>query len=76
MYDENVFEIIKTLKPSNRGELEITDVNNAYIKRGELEYDVLEGWWTDSGTFDSLLRANQLVAKKAKKSMKTHDSSD
>ena len=76
MYDENVFEIIKTLKPSNRGELEITDVNNAYIKRGELAYDVLKGWWTDSGTFDSLLRANELVAKKAKQLNKSHDSSD
>ncbi len=64
MYDERVFEIVKTLKPSRRGELEITDVNNAYIERGELEYDVLDGWWTDSGTFDSLLRANNLIAKK------------
>ncbi len=67
MYDENVFSIIKTLKPSARGELEITDVNNAYIRRGELEYDVLKGWWTDSGTYDSLLRANVLVAKKRMK---------
>ena len=66
MYDPDVFEIIKTLKPSHRGELEITDVNNAYIRRGELEFDVLKGWWTDSGTFDSLLRANRLVAKKAR----------
>ena len=65
MYDETVFDIIKTLKPSKRGELEITDVNNAYIRRGELEYDILDGWWTDSGTFDSLLHANHLVAKKA-----------
>lgn len=64
MYDEQVFEIIKTLKPSGRGELEITDVNNAYIDRGELQYDVLKGWWTDSGTFESLHRANVLVAKK------------
>ena len=64
MYDENVFDIIKTLKPSRRGELEITDVNNAYLKRDELSYSVLDGWWTDSGTFDSLLRANNLVAKK------------
>ncbi len=64
MYDEKVFDIIETLKPSKRGELEITDVNNAYLKKGELEYDVLKGWWTDSGTFDSLLRANQLVAQK------------
>ncbi|MEI6862879.1 MAG: sugar phosphate nucleotidyltransferase [Candidatus Omnitrophota bacterium] len=67
MYDELVFDIIKTLKPSRRGELEITDVNNAYIKRGELEYSMLDGWWTDSGTFDSLLRANNLVAKKSRK---------
>jgi len=67
MYDERVFDIIKTLKPSRRGELEITDVNNAYIKRGELEYSMLDGWWTDSGTFDSLLRANNLVAKKSQK---------
>jgi len=66
MYDEHVFDIIKTLKPSRRGELEITDVNNAYIRKGELEYSVLDGWWTDSGTFDSLLRANNLVAKKIK----------
>lgn len=64
MYDESVFDIIRTLKPSKRGELEITDVNNAYLRRGELEFDVLKGWWTDSGTFDSLLRANQLVARK------------
>jgi glucose-1-phosphate thymidylyltransferase len=64
MYDETVFNIIKTLKPSDRGELEITDVNNAYIKKGGIEYDVLDGWWSDCGTFDSLLRANNLVAKK------------
>jgi len=64
MYDESVFDIIEGLKPSKRGELEITDVNNAYIKRGELEFDVLSGWWTDSGTHESLLRANCLAAKK------------
>ena len=63
MYDEDVFDIIRTLKPSARGELEITDVNNAYLRRGDLEHDVLKGWWTDSGTVDSLLRANMLVAK-------------
>ncbi|RMG45913.1 MAG: spore coat protein [Acidobacteria bacterium] len=62
-YDSQVFDIIDGLEPSGRGEYEITDVNNAYLRRGELEYDVLEGWWTDAGTFDSLLRANQLVAK-------------
>lgn len=63
MYDATVFEIIKTLKPSARGELEITDVNNVYIQRGELTWEVLDGWWTDAGTFDSLLRASSLVAK-------------
>jgi len=63
MYDNRVFDIIKTLKPSRRGELEITDVNNAYLKMGSLEHGVMDGWWTDAGTFDSLLRANNLVAK-------------
>jgi glucose-1-phosphate thymidylyltransferase len=62
-YDGEVFEIIRTLKPSGRGELEITDVNNAYIARGTMAYDILEGWWTDAGTFESLLRANNLVAQ-------------
>ncbi|OGX30074.1 MAG: spore coat protein [Omnitrophica WOR_2 bacterium RIFCSPLOWO2_12_FULL_51_24] len=61
MYDHKVFEIIKPLKPSRRGELEITDVNNEYIKRGEMTFDILDGWWTDCGTFDSLLRAGKLV---------------
>ncbi|MEE9219751.1 MAG: sugar phosphate nucleotidyltransferase [Acidobacteriota bacterium] len=65
MYDTNVFEIISTLKPSQRGELEITDVNNEYLGRGDLTHDVLEGWWTDAGTFESLYRANQLVREKA-----------
>jgi len=60
MYDSEVFEIIKTLKPSARGELEITDVNNAYIKKGILTYHVLKGWWTDAGTPESLYRANEL----------------
>jgi len=64
MYDSQVFNIIKTLKPSGRGELEITDVNNAYLKNDELTYSVLKGWWTDSGTFDSLLKASNLVARK------------
>lgn len=62
MYDHTVFDIIKTLKPSGRGELEITDVNNAYIERGNLTWGELEGWWTDAGTFESLLHANKLVA--------------
>lgn len=63
MYDARVFEIIRTLKPSGRGELEITDVNNAYIQRGEMTWDELEGWWSDAGTFESLLHASRLVAK-------------
>ena len=63
MYDARVFEIIHTLKPSGRDELEITDVNNAYIERGEMTWDELAGWWTDAGTFDSLLLASKLVAK-------------
>ena len=67
MYDEKVFDIVRNLKPSGRGELEITDVNNAYLRLSELTYSVLKGPWTDSGTFDSLLSANNLVAKKTKK---------
>jgi len=63
MYDRAVFNIIRTLKPSGRGELEITDVNNAYISRGEMTWDELEGWWTDAGTFESLLHASNLVAE-------------
>ncbi len=63
LYDTTVFEIIKTLKPSGRGELEITDVNNRYIERGAMTWDILDGWWTDAGTFESLLRANQLVSQ-------------
>lgn len=63
MYDNRVFDIIKTLEPSGRGELEITDVNNAYIEAGDLSWDVIEGWWTDAGTFDSLLKASNLVAE-------------
>jgi glucose-1-phosphate thymidylyltransferase len=62
-YDAGVFDIIKTLKPSGRGELEITDVNNAYIADGTLTWDILEGWWTDAGTIESLHLANQLVAQ-------------
>ena len=63
LYDGRVFEISKTLTPSARGELEITDVNNAYIARGELTWDLLDGWWTDAGTFESLRRATNLVAE-------------
>jgi glucose-1-phosphate thymidylyltransferase len=63
MYDHRVFDFIKTLKPSERGELEITDVNNFYIREGKIAWDVLEGWWTDAGTFDSLQYAGNMVAK-------------
>ena len=63
MYDDRVYDIIRSLKPSNRGELEITDVNNAYIDRDEMTWEELEGWWTDAGTFDSLLRASRMVAE-------------
>jgi len=63
LYDTTVFEKIRRLKPSGRGELEITDVNNFYVQEGTLTYESLEGWWTDAGTFESLLRANNLVAK-------------
>jgi glucose-1-phosphate thymidylyltransferase len=62
-YDATVFEKIRRLKPSGRGELEITDVNNFYIQENGLTYDILDGWWTDAGTFESLLRANNLVAQ-------------
>ena len=60
-YDGKVFDIVRTLKPSGRGELEITDVNNDYIARGEMTYDFLEGWWTDAGTIESIHRASNLV---------------
>jgi glucose-1-phosphate thymidylyltransferase len=60
-YDQRVFEIIDTLKPSGRGELEITDVNNAYREWGQLKYSILGGWWTDAGTHESLKKSNELV---------------
>jgi glucose-1-phosphate thymidylyltransferase len=60
-YDSQVFDIIRKLKPSARGELEITDVNNEYIKKGQMEYDILTGWWSDAGTFESLGKVNELV---------------
>jgi glucose-1-phosphate thymidylyltransferase len=62
-YDAAVFDIIRALRPSARGELEITHVNDAYIAKGELAYDILDGWWTDAGTFESLVKANELVIK-------------
>ena len=61
MYDAQVFNIVKTLKPSKRGELEVTDVNNAYIQRGQMSYDILDGWWTDAGLPETLFRAARLV---------------
>ena len=67
MFDHRVFDIIRTLKPSNRGELEITDVSNRYIQWGEMTYDILDGWWTDAGTIESLLRASNLVAEHEKR---------
>jgi glucose-1-phosphate thymidylyltransferase len=62
-YDGAVFDVIRTLKPSDRGELEITHVNQAYIAKGQMAYDIIDGWWTDAGTFESLNTANELVAK-------------
>ena len=67
MYDETVFDKVRTLVPSGRGELEITDVNNAYIREGTMTFAYLDGWWTDAGTFESLLRAGNLVAQSAAK---------
>ena len=66
-YDPQVYDIIRELKPSGRGELEITDVNNAYIARGQLCFDVLDGWWSDAGTFESLKRVNELVVEEPPK---------
>ena len=73
IYDGNVYDIIRTLEPSRRGELEITDVNNAYISRNEMTWEELQGWWSDAGTFESLLRASSLVAETgANKQEPTH----
>ena len=69
-YDASVFEKIKCLSPSQRGELEITDVNNMYLNEGTLTHDILEGWWTDAGTFESLHRANNLVAETGANNLK------
>lgn len=70
IYDSQIFEIIKKLKPSARGELEITDANNAYIEAGGMKFEKVEGEWTDAGTFDSLLKANNLAAEIVKRSKK------
>jgi glucose-1-phosphate thymidylyltransferase len=66
-YNWRVFDIIKTLKPSGRGELEITDVNNEYIRRGTMEYYMMKGWWTDAGTHESYQRANEFCLKDTRK---------
>ncbi len=71
LYDAHVFDIIRTLKPSARGELEITDVNNAYIQRGQMTYDILDGWWTDAGLPETLYRASTLVRERALKQQPT-----
>ncbi len=76
MYDATVFQKITTCKPSGRGELEITDVNNAYIREGTMTYSFLDGWWTDAGTFDSLLRAANLVAGSSLKGGAEEDEGD
>ncbi|MBI2816035.1 MAG: NTP transferase domain-containing protein [Acidobacteria bacterium] len=73
-YDSTVFERITTLRPSNRGELEITDLNNSYLAEGKLSYSVLDGWWTDAGTFESLLIATNLVAGSLKKRQDAEES--
>ncbi len=66
LYDSQVYQIIKGLKPSGRGEFEITDVNNVYIAKSQMSYDILDGWWTDAGTFESLFRASCLIENKYK----------
>ena len=72
MYDNTVYDIIQTLKPSARGELEITDVNNAFLRAGRLSADIIDGWWTDAGTFPSLYRATRLVAEKVEPHLRDH----
>ena len=69
LYDTGVFSIIRSLKPSGRGELEITDVNNAYLRKGTMQYAILKGYWSDAGTFESLLRASLLVQQERKERM-------
>jgi len=76
MYDASVFDKIHTLVPSGRGELEITDVNNAYIREGTMTFSFLGGWWTDAGTFESLLRASNLVSEQRKASRRSDVAAD
>lgn len=73
LYDNGVFDKIRQVRPSWRGELEITDVNNLYVAEGALTYSVLDGWWTDAGTFDSLLRAWNMVAQSGANKMRKPD---
>lgn len=73
-YDNKVFDFVRNCKRSARGELEITDVNNMYIERGELTFDMLDGWWTDAGTFPSLHRASNLVAETGANKIAPQDS--
>jgi glucose-1-phosphate thymidylyltransferase len=73
LYDGTVFDKCRALKPSHRGELEITDVNNAYIRDGSMSFSILEGWWTDAGTFESLLRAANLVAGRQHRSAEAEE---
>jgi glucose-1-phosphate thymidylyltransferase len=76
LYDSTVFQKIRRLKPSGRGELEISDVNNFYIEENKLSYEILDGWWTDAGTLDSLLRASNLVAKTGANKMASKSCAD
>src|ERR1700731_3891478 len=76
LYDATVFQKIRRLKPSGRGELEITDVNNLYLEEGNLTYQILDGWWTDAGTFESLLRANNLVAETGANKLSSEESTE
>ena len=75
-YDADVFDVIKTLEPSDRGELEITDVNNHYIRKGEMTSNKLDGWWTDAGTYESLLRATNMVAETGANKMSLAESAE
>jgi glucose-1-phosphate thymidylyltransferase len=76
MYDSQVFDIIRALVPSSRNELEITDVNNAYVEQGLMTWNELSGWWTDAGTFDSLLYASNLVARTGVNKMEMEDAAE
>src|ERR1700682_1412765 len=76
LYDSTVFQKIRRLRPSGRGELEITDVNNSYLEEGNLTNEILDGWWTDAGTFDSLLRANNLVAETGTNKISSEETTD